>query len=615
MSSSLRTSRSRRHAIGVIALGLAAFSPNHGVAQTATARPTPDDPLNLGFERAGIVTNTTPERWFAAGQGYTVVLDDAVAHSGHRSLRSQATPSRGPNGFGVATMSLPPLGLAGRMLTLRGYIRTENVAHGYAGLWLRIDAGTKTVGFDNMSTRGATGTTPWTPYAITLRVDPAATNIIFGALHPGDGTAWFDSFSLEVDGHPYSEIVPTWHATADEAKWVHDRAIPLTTTAPDAPFDDLRPVGNIVGDARIVALGEGTHGTSEFFQMKHRLTRYLAQTKGFSVFAIEANMPEARRVNEYVLTGRGDPKAALAGLYFWTWNTQEVLDLIEWMRSYNASGKGHIEFWGFDMQTPDVAMDSVRAFVLRADSAYVPTLDGEYAGVADALREWRANSATLPGAEAVTRWEGAASRVVAHLEARRDAYVAGGQDSLEVAWAIQNARILIQAARSPRSPTSRDSSMAANVEWIAAHQPAGTKMVLWAHNGHVARSPASAMGAHLAARYGDALRVFGFALGDGNFTAQGPRGLGTYPAASPQPGSLEAIFRETQIPRFALDLRDAGARPASAFLTAPHDFRSVGALAMDSQFFPTPLASRFDVVLYFDHTKPSTRLTAQSGPR
>ena len=79
------------------------------------------------------------------------------------------------------------------------------------------------------------------------------------------------------------------------------------------------PLVDMVGDAHLVALGEATHGTREFFQLKHRILELLVRERGFNVFAIEATMPEAFAVNDYVLTGRGDPAKALAGLYFWTW--------------------------------------------------------------------------------------------------------------------------------------------------------------------------------------------------------------------------------------------------------------------------------------------------------
>jgi len=227
------------------------------------------------------------------------------------------------------------------------------------------------------------------------------------------------------------------------------------------------------------------------------------------------------------------------------------------------------------------------------------------------LRERRANTQSDA---ALTYWLNEAGRVLSHLQERHDAYVTAGRDTLDVAWAIQNARIVQQAAGSLRTSASRDSNMAINVEWIAAHQPAGTKFMLWAHNGHVARQPAYTMGSHLTTRYGNAMRVVGFSLGDGDFTAVGPRGLAAYPAAPPEASTLEEAFRATNIPRFALDLRTAANTPGSAFLAAPHDFRSIGAQAMDRQFFPTSLASQFDVVIYFDHTTPSTRLAFPTRP-
>jgi erythromycin esterase-like protein len=104
------------------------------------------------------------------------------------------------------------------------------------------------------------------------------------------------------------------------------------------------------------------------------------------------------------------------------------------------------------------------------------------------------------------------------------------------------------------------------------------------------------------------MRVIGFSLGDGEFTATGPRGLASYPAAPPEAGTLEEAFRATGIPCFALDLRGVASKRESAFLSEPHDFRSIGSVATDNQFSKARLASQFDVVIYFDHTKASTRL-------
>ena len=95
---------------------------------------------------------------------------------------------------------------------------------------------------------------------------------------------------------------------------------------------------------------------------------------GFTLFAIEANMPEAYRLNDFVLNGNGDPAKLIKGMHFWTWDTQEVLDMVLWMREFNRSGKGRVEFTGFDMQYPQVANDVVREFVVKADPEYARVL-------------------------------------------------------------------------------------------------------------------------------------------------------------------------------------------------------------------------------------------------
>jgi len=155
------------------------------------------------------------------------------------------------------------------------------------------------------------------------------------------------------------------HAEQPVVEWIRTHAVRLDTTETGRGFSDLQPLKKIVGDARIVSLGEATHGTREFFQLKHRILEFLATEMGFTIFAIEANMPEAYRLNDFVLNGNGDPAKLLKGMYFWTWDTQEVLDMILWMRDFNKSGKGRIEFTGFDMQTPDVAAGIVKDYAAR----------------------------------------------------------------------------------------------------------------------------------------------------------------------------------------------------------------------------------------------------------
>ena len=152
--------------------------------------------------------------------------------------------------------------------------------------------------------------------------------------------------SCTLLGQPTSTIVPTAaiptlsateQAKSADVLWLKANAIPFQTAEPNSSLEDLMPLKEMIGNARIVALGEATHGTHEFFQMKHRMLEFLVEEMGFNTFAMEANWPEANLINDYVHTGKGDPAELLKGLYFWTWDTQEVLDMIRWMRAYNEN--------------------------------------------------------------------------------------------------------------------------------------------------------------------------------------------------------------------------------------------------------------------------------------
>ncbi|MHC4449612.1 MAG: erythromycin esterase family protein [Planctomycetota bacterium] len=183
-------------------------------------------------------------------------------------------------------------------------------------------------------------------------------------------------------------------ALADDG-WLAKNAVAFKTVEAGNGFEDLAFLKKMIGDARIVSLGEATHGTREFFQMKHRLLEFLATQMGFSIFSIEACMPEAYAVNDYVEHGKGDLGKQISGMYFWTWRTQEVRVMVEWMRSFNAAGNGPLRFTGFDMQSPKVAARNVALFA-RDDLQ----LRNQYAEIVKANRsipqEFGGSSGVLP---------------------------------------------------------------------------------------------------------------------------------------------------------------------------------------------------------------------------
>ncbi|MBZ5618737.1 MAG: erythromycin esterase family protein [Acidobacteriia bacterium] len=568
--------------------------------------------FNLDFETA---TRGQPWSWSGGGASYQIGVDTAVKYSGAESLRIRYISGQ----FGSSMAQLLPLtalrihqqrprppGKTVRTHHVRfsGYMKTDAITQGNAGLWLRVDGAAGPISLDNAPSGIVNGTTDWQPFTIDRDIDPAAADVIFGAFQFGNGTAWFDNFALAVDGAPYPQPPPPYvgEPTTAQLDWVSKSANPISTPNPGSGFDDLAPVAGMVGDAHIVGLGEGTHGTSEFFRMKHRLLEYLATQMGFTVFAIEANMPEAYAVNNYVLNGAGDPKQLLKGMYFWTWNTQEVLDMILWMRQFNLSGQGRLQFTGFDMQYGAVAAVNVRSFVTRADPAYLPALSQALALAAPVQTNYQRGVSQSAGT--IQAAVDAVDAVVEYLTQHRSDYLAGFS-AADVDWAIQNARIVRQATYIALGGSAyRDQSMAANIDWIAQQNP-GARIVLWAHDYHISRT-AGAMGSYLGAAYGNDYLSVGQIFHAGIYNAFNNGILGPNVATTSFPGTVEYVLHFTGMPMFILDVRHASRGDAgSSWLLGETQYRTVGAVAYDGFGFTSQLTKDYDVLIYFDQTSAS----------
>ncbi len=170
-------------------------------------------------------------------------------------------------------------------------------------------------------------------------------------------------------------------------EWLRKNARPFDTCEPGGTDRDLAPLSSIVGDARLVGLGEASGGTHEFFQVKRRLIEYLATHLGITLVGFEEQAPVAYLLNEYVLTGQGDPRALLRGIDRRR-NTREFLDFVEWAREFNRSGRGRLQFFGFDMLGPtDSAAAVVTRFVAATEPAYLDSVRRAYHLVATAPRQ------------------------------------------------------------------------------------------------------------------------------------------------------------------------------------------------------------------------------------
>jgi len=313
-----------------------------------------------------------------------------------------------------------------------------------------------------------------------------------------------------------------------------DVATPLETTDPDAPLDDLDAFGDSIADARIVGLGEATHGTREFFEAKARLIRYCVAKLGTRTIGFEANVGECLAIDEYVVHGEGDPREALEGIYFWTWNVEAVRDLLEWLRAFNAGRplEDRVRFYGFDAQYTQGPVDRLLTYLDEVAPDFVESVREDLETVADDGTPTQQN-------ENVGEQRAAADRVLPRvrerLDDRRDPYV---EDAGERAWAFADRHLeTIERALDYQGTVSneddeemlriRETAMADGVDWLL-DRTEEEPLVCWAHDAHVAAADqyvggvsSRSMGGRLADRHGDDYRALGFTFGRGEFRAIG----------------------------------------------------------------------------------------------
>lgn len=446
-----------------------------------------------------------------------------------------------------------------------------------------------------------------------------------------------DSDSTRSTDEQYENHLPSDSVLAG----LRDAAIPLATTDPAAGIgEDLAPVGGRLADAAVVGLGEATHGTREFFQSKHRLLQELVVEHGVRAFAMEANLPEAMALDDYVAHGDGDPRDALAGVYFWTWQAESVLAILEWLREFNADRPlaDRVRVFGFDAQYTQGAVARLREHFGRVDPDFRSAVEADLDVLDDEGEPPTQDEHVDERLAAVDR---VVPRLREHLAANRGAHVAA-TSPVAVERADRYVAVLEQAVdyaaalddldddsgdgdesdddALERLVRMRDGAMADNVAWIREHAGADT-LVLWAHDGHLNRveqsvvgtdASAPSLGAHLADRHGDDYYALGFSFARGAFQAMsegadGEYGLREQRVDDPVPGTFDAAVDALDESLVFLDLRAASADDrAGDWLAQPRaQFRTGGTYDTDDptdQLVEYVHADAFDGVCFAAET-------------
>ena len=416
---------------------------------------------------------------------------------------------------------------------------------------------------------------------------------------------------------------------------------PLVAAIADAaePFEsiesaDLAPLLRRIGDARVVLLGEASHGSSEFYQMRERISRELITRKGFDFIAIEGDWPDAARIDHYVRHREYTPSewTAFARFPAWMWRNTDVRGFVTWLRGHNVSIKpdDRVAFHGLDLYS---LYDSIR-FVLE----YLDEVDPEGAKIAreryGCLTPWQSDPATYGRAALNRKYPICEDDVVSALKDlmdKRQAYA--GHDGERFLDAAQNARLVANAERyyrimyygSRASWNLRDGHMFETLKALLAHHGPNSKGIVWAHNSHIGDASATEMSARgefnigqlCRKEYGDASYAIGFGTDHGTVAAAtdwgGPMEIKTVRPS--MKNSYEKLCHDTGLPRFMLPLRDRASVHARGLLE-PRLERAIGVIyrpesELASHYFEATLPKQFDEYIWFDQTKAVTPIKTE----
>lgn len=401
-------------------------------------------------------------------------------------------------------------------------------------------------------------------------------------------------------------------------------------------IDDYDPLIEFIGNSRFVLLGEASHGTHEFYHERAQITKRLIREKGFTAVAVEADFPDAHRVDQFVRGAGTDVDAvdALSGFKrfpAWMWRNADVLDFVGWLRSYNEDllpDREAVGFYGLDLYSLHTSIEAVLEYLEKADPDAAARARQRYA----CFDHFGTDTQAYGYAAGLGIAESCEKEVVDQLtELYRQAHELISRDGRVASdayfYAQQNARLVRNAEEYYRlmfrsdisSWNLRDRHMAETLVELEKHlaqHTAAPKIVVWEHNSHLGDARATEMGQRgewnvgqlVRQMYPDASVLIGFTTYRGTVTAASNWGgpaerKDVRPAL---PGSVEELFHETGIDRFLLTM--AKTSETQRILREPLLERAIGVIyrpetERQSHYFRTVLSDQFDAVVHFDTTR------------
>jgi protein-L-isoaspartate(D-aspartate) O-methyltransferase len=387
------------------------------------------------------------------------------------------------------------------------------------------------------------------------------------------------------------------------------------------------------GEARLVLLGEASHGTSEFYRARAAITRRLVEKHGFNIVAVEADWPDAANIDRYVRhrPRREGEEAAFQRFPTWMWRNLEVDAFVRWLRTHNDGrpNEAMAGFYGLDLYNLGASIRAVIDFLDEADPEAAKVARERYG----CLQPWVGDPASY-GRMAITegygRCETGAVQMLQDLLRRRMDCL--GEECDEWLDAAANARLIRNAERyyrvmyygSAASWNLRDTHMFETLCQLLEAKGPEAKAVVWAHNSHIGNAAHTEMGQVreelnigqlVKERFGAEARLIGFGTHTGTVAAatDWDEPMEIKKVRPSLPGSYERLCHDSAVPRFLLDLRAGANEQAVEALLEPRLERFIGVIYRPeterwSHYAEAELPNQFDAWVWFDETEAVTAL-------
>jgi protein-L-isoaspartate(D-aspartate) O-methyltransferase len=391
---------------------------------------------------------------------------------------------------------------------------------------------------------------------------------------------------------------------------------------------DLEPLLARIGDARLVLMGEATHGSAEFYDMRIRIAKELIEKKGFNIIAVEADWPDAARIHHFVRNIAVDPlleSQPFTRFPTWMWANRSILDFTYWLKTHNDSvteANKQVGFYGLDLYSLGASIEAVLNYLNSVDPATAEVARLRYG----CLSPWSADPALYGQLVLTQQYRKCEEGVVATLqdmlrkrleytEHDGERYFDASQNALLIANAERYYRTMYYAEQN--SWNQRDQHMFSTLESVLKYRGPHAKAIVWAHNSHIGDARATQMSARgelnigqlVRQKYGDAAYLIGFGTDHGTVAAASEWG-GPMEVKAVQPShmdSYERVCHEVPTDNFLLPLRKPVQAEIRKQLLPERLERAIGVIyrpetELQSHYFYSSLPHQFDEFIWFDET-------------